>query len=365
MKCKYCNAEVTPNTRFCTSCGADLSKLGKCARCGEFIEKGEPVCPHCGAEQPQIIQRESGSKNGVWILLSILLFCAIGGAGYYFFIKDSGNTMHGPQVDTDTIEELADGILEDYEEENMYSSPLAFLEEFYKGDLSDVEYIKQHVTANVLNKLRRDYEYDCPSGDCLATWIFTAYPPGTDLKLDKGPSITESNLKGVYRVLFCYYLPNGNKEDISYWRDLFLTLKEIDGKYLISDYELEDRGGNENEKDHNISSDDSESQAMSTDENTQRNTAWFVFGTNTELKEQGVLEDGQVLRGKFNKDYFTKIDTRIDKEIKLYSKSARILTSHPANSFTLKPDENKLYVLRITDPQQFWSTSEYLVILVE
>lgn len=97
----------------------------------------------------------------------------------------------------------------------------------------------------------------------------------------------------------------------------------------------------------------------------QNTQAWFLFGSKNELMEQGVFKDGQVLHGKFNKDYFTKIDTRIDKEIKLYSKSARILTSHPVNSFILKPDENRLYVLRITDPQQFWSTSEYLVILVE
>lgn len=97
----------------------------------------------------------------------------------------------------------------------------------------------------------------------------------------------------------------------------------------------------------------------------QKMQAWFLFGSKNELMEQGILKDGQVLRGKFNKDYFTKIDTRLDKEIKLYSKSARILTSHPANSFILKTDENRLYVLRITDPKQFWSTSEYLVILVE
>ena len=97
----------------------------------------------------------------------------------------------------------------------------------------------------------------------------------------------------------------------------------------------------------------------------QRTQAWFVFGTRNELMVHGILKDGQVLRGNFNKDYYTKIDTRIDKEIKLYSKSAKILTSHPANAYTLKPDANKLYVLRISDPNLFWSTSEYLVILVE
>ena len=97
----------------------------------------------------------------------------------------------------------------------------------------------------------------------------------------------------------------------------------------------------------------------------QLNTAWFVFGTKKELKEQNILSDGEVLRSNFNKEYFTKIDIRIDKEIKLYSKSAQIMTSHPAGSYTLQPDANKQYVLRITTPEAFWSTSKYLVVLVK
>ena len=101
------------------------------------------------------------------------------------------------------------------------------------------------------------------------------------------------------------------------------------------------------------------------------NSAWFVFGTKDELKSQNILsKDGifsktKVLSKEFNKDYFTKIDIRIDKEIKLYSKSAQIMTSHPAGSYTLQPDANKQYVLRITDPEAFWSTSKYLVVLVK
>ena len=97
----------------------------------------------------------------------------------------------------------------------------------------------------------------------------------------------------------------------------------------------------------------------------QLNTAWFVFGTKSELKEQQILVDGKVLQSSFNKEYFTKIDIRVDKEIKLYSTSAKLLTSHPASSYTLQRDANKQFVLRITDPQTFWSTSKYLVVLVK
>lgn len=97
----------------------------------------------------------------------------------------------------------------------------------------------------------------------------------------------------------------------------------------------------------------------------QLNTAWFAFGTKKELKSQNILVKGKVLQGNFNKSYFTKIDIRVDKEIKLYSKSAKLLTMHPSSSYTLTTDAKDQYVLRITNPQIFWSTSKYLVIQVK
>ena len=97
----------------------------------------------------------------------------------------------------------------------------------------------------------------------------------------------------------------------------------------------------------------------------QLNTAWFVFGTKKELKEQRILDGDKVLESNFNKSYFTKIDIRVEKEIKFYSKSAKILTMHPSGSYTLQRNAQKQYVLRITNPQIFWSTSKYLVVVVK
>ncbi len=108
----------------------------------------------------------------------------------------------------------------------------------------------------------------------------------------------------------------------------------------------------------------SKAQTISTQDKAL-NTAWYVFGTKKELKDQRIIEDNQVLRSSFNQSYFTKIDIRVDKEIKLYSKSAKILTAHPSGSYTLRQDANKQYVLRIQDPDKFWSTSKYLVVLVK
>lgn len=141
-------------------------------------------------------------------------------------------------------------------------------------------------------------------------------------------------------------------------------MAELDSKNIqIS--ELDEKVANLNENVSNLEKESSDKTETINTQDAQLNTAWFVFGTKSELKEQRILVDGEVLQADFNKDYFTKIDIRRDKEVKLYSRSAKMLTSHPISSYTLQRDANKQYVLRITDPQQFWATSKYLVILVK
>ena len=96
------------------------------------------------------------------------------------------------------------------------------------------------------------------------------------------------------------------------------------------------------------------------------NAAWFVFGTKSELKSQKILQSGDVLKNAdFNKDYFTQIDIRTTKEIKLYSKRAELLTTHPAGSYELVKDDKGQLTLKITNPKECWSVSKYLVIQVK
>ena len=139
---------------------------------------------------------------------------------------------------------------------------------------------------------------------------------------------------------------------------------ELDAKDIhIS--ELDETIANLNTDVSNLKTESEQKSETISTQDKQLNTAWFVFGTKSELKEQGILADGKVLQGNFNKNYFTKVDIRVDKEIKLYSKSAKLLTLHPSSSYTLSQDANKQYVLKINNPQLFWSTSKYLVVLVK
>ena len=115
----------------------------------------------------------------------------------------------------------------------------------------------------------------------------------------------------------------------------------------------------------NLQNENSEKAQTISNQDKQLNTAWYVFGTKKELKQQRILADGKVLQGGFNKNYFTKIDIRVNKEIRLYSTSAKILTSHPSSSSSLTKDTTAQIILRINDPQNFWSTSKYLVVQVK
>lgn len=139
---------------------------------------------------------------------------------------------------------------------------------------------------------------------------------------------------------------------------------ELDAKD-IHITELDEAINNLHTNVNNLANESSKKSQVINSQDKQLNTAWFVFGTRKELKEQRIIEGDKVLQSNFNKNYFTKIDIRVDKEIKLYSKYAKVLTMHPSSSYILQRDANKQYTLKITNPEIFWSTSKYLVILVK
>lgn len=139
---------------------------------------------------------------------------------------------------------------------------------------------------------------------------------------------------------------------------------ELDSKD-IHIAELDETINNLNTDVSNLTSDNQKKTETINTQDKQLNTAWYVFGTKKELKDQHIMEDGKLMNGNFNKNYFTKIDIRNTTEIKLCSKSVKLLTAHPSSSYTLSRDVNKQYTLRITNPQMFWSASKYLVVLVK
>lgn len=143
------------------------------------------------------------------------------------------------------------------------------------------------------------------------------------------------------------------------------TLREELDKKDIHIAALDETVNNLNTKTNRLTAESNQKTETINAQDKQIHTAWYVFGTKKELKEQSIIQDGKVMTGNFNKNYFTKVDIRNLSEIKLYSKSAKLLTIHPSSSYSLVHDANKQYTLHITNSQLFWSTSKYLVVLVK
>ncbi|MDR0421983.1 MAG: hypothetical protein LBH72_03105 [Proteiniphilum sp.] len=98
-------------------------------------------------------------------------------------------------------------------------------------------------------------------------------------------------------------------------------------------------------------------------------TAFYVFGSSAELKEQKILSGGflqqtRVLQDTFNRDYFLKIDIREVTEIPLYAQKGKLWSTHPEGTYEFVKGSDKNLTFTITDTQRFWSLTKYLIIEV-
>ena len=105
------------------------------------------------------------------------------------------------------------------------------------------------------------------------------------------------------------------------------------------------------------------------DQDKAMNTAWYVIAQKKSLKEQNVLTNtglfkkGDVMEAaNVNKDGFTEIDIRNVVEIPVNAKKAVVLSAHPEGSYELVADAEGMQVLKVLDPQTFWSVTRYLVV---
>lgn len=100
------------------------------------------------------------------------------------------------------------------------------------------------------------------------------------------------------------------------------------------------------------------------------NTAYFVFGTMSELRAQKILSGGflrttRVLEDTFNEDYFIEIDIRETTRIPLYDKEAKLWSNHPKGTYEFEKGADGNLTFVITDVTRFWSLTKYLIIEVK
>jgi hypothetical protein len=100
------------------------------------------------------------------------------------------------------------------------------------------------------------------------------------------------------------------------------------------------------------------------------NSVWYCVAPSKKLKEAkiitnaGLFQPKKVLATDFDKTAFTQIDLRNVTSIPTNSKNAKIMSSHPLDSYNMVPGEDKNITIEITNPSKFWSVSKYLVVKI-
>ena len=120
----------------------------------------------------------------------------------------------------------------------------------------------------------------------------------------------------------------------------------------------------------NLSADNAKKQADIDAKTAALNTAYYVIGTNRELKDKKIItgEGGFIGIGRtkdimadLNMNDIIKVDITVVNEIPIMKKKINIITSHPNGSYRLEGDKT-VDKLVIVDAKAFWSLSKVLVI---
>lgn len=96
------------------------------------------------------------------------------------------------------------------------------------------------------------------------------------------------------------------------------------------------------------------------------NTCYYVVAKKSDLKDHNIIESGflrktRLMRGDFDKDFFVTGDKKTLNRLPLNTSKVKILTNHPASSYRII-EENEHKTIEISNPEQFWSLTNYLVV---
>ena len=111
-----------------------------------------------------------------------------------------------------------------------------------------------------------------------------------------------------------------------------------------------------------------------TEKTTKLHTAYYTIGTYKQLRDKKIIakQGGFLGLGKsksmvpdFNKEAFTQIDYTSINSISLDTKNAKLVSTHPSGSYTIQRENDKVKSIQITDPENFWKASKYLVVVTD
>ena len=102
-------------------------------------------------------------------------------------------------------------------------------------------------------------------------------------------------------------------------------------------------------------------------QDASHNAVYFIFGSSKELKDRGLLSSGFLKKKRadfsnVDKALFNQADRRTLSEIQLPSKSAKVISGQPTDSYSFEEKEGGTCILKITNKARFWNVSDVLII---
>jgi len=218
--------------------------------------------------------------------------------------------------------------------------------------------------------------------------IFVNFPKG-DIKASQKERI-DANIKAINELMTSNRkrlsaLTSKLKADGKQNKELMKTIDIISNQLIQKDCELEEL----NKKLINLNTeavvlktaitsliDENKTQANTIQkQKNEMQTSYFVVGTRKYLTKNKIIDSGggflgigktSKLESDLDKNMFSAIDYTEVTVIPINADDIKIVTIHPADSYTFYKEEKSKYKIRsliITNPDKFWSTSKYLVIV--
>ncbi len=203
-------------------------------------------------------------------------------------------------------------------------------------------------------------------------------------------------------ILAIYEMMQENKKKLSYLRkkldksnsknsELKKTIRLLNDNIVQKDIEMADLRAQLKKKNIDISGLNAKIDSLNRDFNeltleneskdviiesqeTQMNTAFFIVDSKKNLKEKGILESdggfigiGSNTKVKLKEAEFKQIDIREITEFSLNdAKKVQLITDHPDGSYRFdKTSKGRYDKLVVTNPEEFWKMSKYLVISIK
>ena len=111
-------------------------------------------------------------------------------------------------------------------------------------------------------------------------------------------------------------------------------------------------------------------QATIENQDAELNAVWLCIATQQVLKDNGIIKGGvfqskEISKEGFDISFFTKADKRDLTSIPLNTRKAKIITTHPEDSYEIVENEEGSKILNIKNQEAFWDLSKYLVVSIK